>query len=230
MKHQASPVAPSRRKELSKSGHQDEHTILPFIFYLDGVHLNGQAQSKLTPAICTSGNFSDELINKDIANWCEIGYLPSLIDLKAQLGEHLSAIYGSKTRLAKERQRFEHFVERVFWKVIVRGINKHRDTGLILHVMVGIGIQEFYPCTAFIVSNDHRQLRSAGIDEGTCIHGCIRCIWSYRDGVYMMKNCIFIGMLPIFAKDAQKLKVNDKERGRRIEFELPEIPECPSVP
>ena len=53
-------------EELIKSKNQDGH-ILPFIFYLDGVHLNGQAQNKLTPVMCTTSNFSDELINKDIA-------------------------------------------------------------------------------------------------------------------------------------------------------------------
>jgi len=70
----------------------------------EGVHLNGQAQNRLTPVMCTTGNFSDELNNKDIAK-CAIGYLPTLIDLKAELEEHLLAIYGSKIWLAKEWQR-----------------------------------------------------------------------------------------------------------------------------
>jgi len=54
--------------------------------------------------MCTTGNFSDELNNKDIAK-CAIGYLPTLIDLKAELEERLLAIYGSKIWLAKEWQR-----------------------------------------------------------------------------------------------------------------------------
>ena len=168
-------------EELIKSKHQDGH-ILPFIFYLDGVHLNGQAQNKLTPVMCTTGNFSDELINKDIAK-CVIGYLPTLIDLKAELEEHLLTIFGSKTRLAKEWQRFELLVEREFWKEITKGINKHWETGVNLHVL-GIGIKEFYPCIAFFVSDDPQQHRNAGIEEGNCIHGCIQCTYSYRDGVY----------------------------------------------
>jgi len=168
-------------EELIKSKHQDGH-ILPLIFYLDGVHLNGQAQNKLTPVMCTTGNFSDELINKDIAK-CVIGYLPTLIDLKAELEEHLYAIYESKTRLVKEWQRFELLVEREFWKEVTKGINKHWETGVSLHVL-GIGIKLFYPCIAFFVSDDPQQHRNAGIEEGNCIHGCIQCTYSYRDGVY----------------------------------------------
>ena len=38
----------TQTEELIKSKHQDGH-ILSLIFYLDGVHLNGQAQNKLTP-------------------------------------------------------------------------------------------------------------------------------------------------------------------------------------
>ena len=56
--------------------------------------------------------------------------------------------HGSKTRLAKEWQRFELLVAREFWKGITKGINKHWGTGVNLHVM-GIGIKEFYPCIAF---------------------------------------------------------------------------------
>ena len=80
-------------EELIKRKHQDGHILpcYPLIFYLDGVHLNSQAQNKLTPDMCTTGNFSDELINKDIAK-CVIGYLPTLIGLKAELEEHLYAI------------------------------------------------------------------------------------------------------------------------------------------
>jgi len=42
--------------------------------------------------MCTpAGRFSDELIKKVIAK-CVIGYLPTLIDLKAELEEHLLTI------------------------------------------------------------------------------------------------------------------------------------------
>ena len=62
--------------------------------------------------MCTPvGRFSDELIKKVIAK-CVIGYLPTLIDLKAVLEELLLAIYGSKTRLAREWQRFKKVLKR----------------------------------------------------------------------------------------------------------------------
>jgi len=99
-------------EELIKSKHQDGHILL-LILYLDEVHLNGEAHNKLDQVMCTTGNFSDELIYKDIAK-CGIGYLPTHIDLKAGLEEHLLAIYESKNRLVKEWQRFELLVERKF--------------------------------------------------------------------------------------------------------------------
>jgi len=73
--------------------------------------LNGKVQNKSTPVVCTIGNFSDQSINDDIAV-CVIGYLPTLIDLKAVLEELLLAIYGSKTRLAREWQRFKKVLKR----------------------------------------------------------------------------------------------------------------------
>ena len=126
--------------------------------------------------------------------------MPTLIDLKAVLEEHLLAMYCSKTRLAKEWQRVELLAEREFWKEVAMGINKHLDTGVNLHVL-GIEIKEFYSCIAFFVSDDPQQHSSAGIDEGNCIHGCIECTYSYRNGVYDEEM-----HLPRNFTHAQKLK------------------------
>ena len=76
--------------EKSNDGH-----ILPLIFNSDGAQLGANINNKTTPLMCTTGNFSDDLIDQDIAK-CVIGYLPNLRDYKASIYSHLKLIYKSE--------------------------------------------------------------------------------------------------------------------------------------
>ena len=158
-----------------------EGKIMPLIFYSDGVQLNDHIHNNVTPVMCTTGNFSDELIDKDISK-CVIGYLPNLLNTKAALRDHLYKIF-SKTEAELEIRRFDLLVEREYWKEIVKGLRKHWETGIQMHVL-GKGIKTFFPCVAFFVGDDPQQHRQAGLECGNCIHGCIYCTYSYKDGLY----------------------------------------------
>jgi len=63
--------------------------ILPLIFYSDGVQVSANVNNKVTTAICTTGNFSDDLLNKNISKRV-ISYIPNFnIYSKQVLVEHL---------------------------------------------------------------------------------------------------------------------------------------------
>jgi len=49
---------------------------LPLIFYTDGVQVSPHARNKITPVMITLGNFSDELLQKDISKRV-VAYLPN---------------------------------------------------------------------------------------------------------------------------------------------------------
>jgi len=155
--------------------------ILPLIFYSDGVQLNDRIHNNVTPVMCTTGNFSDDLITKDISK-CVIGYLPNLLNTKAALFDHLCKMY-SRSKAELEVRRFDLLVEREYWKEIVKGLKSHWENGIQMHVL-GEGIKTFYPCVAFFVGDDPQQHRQAGLETGNCIHGCTYCTYSYKDGIY----------------------------------------------
>jgi len=63
--------------------------ILPLIFYSDGVQVSANVNNKVTTAICTTGNFSDDLLNKNISKRV-ISYIPNFnIYSKQVLVQHL---------------------------------------------------------------------------------------------------------------------------------------------
>ena len=161
--------------------------ILPIIFYSDGVQLNDNIQNKVTPVMCTTGNFSESLLNSDLSK-CIIGYLPSLRrESKLKLANHLSIVYrgrgGSVAFIEEQIKQFDLLIEREYWKEIVKGIKTNWDCGIELHVL-GHNTKLFYPCVAFFVGDDPQQHRQAGIQEGNCTHSCIYCTYRNHDGVY----------------------------------------------
>ena len=50
--------------------------LLPIIFYTDGVQISSNSRNKITPVILTLGNFSDDLLQKDISKRV-VAYLPN---------------------------------------------------------------------------------------------------------------------------------------------------------
>ena len=158
--------------------------VLPIIFYLDGVQLNDNIHNKVTPVMCTIGNFSDELINQDIAK-CVIGYLPDPLESKEAILAHLKELYpeSSFTELEKQIRQFDILLEREFWKEIVKGIRNSYNSGVKLHVL-GQGIKLFFPCIVFFAGDEPQQRRTAGMQTGNCNFSCIYCQYSYKDGIY----------------------------------------------
>lgn len=64
--------------------------ILPLIFYADGVQVSDNVNNKVTTVICTTGNFSDSLLNKSISKRV-ISYIPNFnIYSKNVLVRHLT--------------------------------------------------------------------------------------------------------------------------------------------
>jgi len=163
--------------EKSNDGH-----ILPLIFNSDGAQLGANINNKTTPLMCTTGNFSDDLIDQDIAK-CVIGYLPNLRDYKASIYSHLKLIYKSENAVMEQLQQFDRLVERECWKEIIKCVSKHWENGVLMMVL-GQGIKLFFPCFAFFVGDKPQQRRQASLKEGNCLHSCSYCTYSYRDGVY----------------------------------------------
>ena len=161
-----------------------EGKVLPIIFYLDGVQLNDNIHNKVTPVMCTIGNFSDELINQDISK-CVIGYLPDTLESKEAIFTHLRELYPntSSTELEKQIRQFDLLIEREFWKEIVKGLRRSYESGVKLYVL-GQGIKLFYPCIAFFASDEPQQRRTSGMQTGNCTYSCIYCTYSYKDGIY----------------------------------------------
>jgi len=63
--------------------------LLPLIFYTDGVQVSAHARNKVTPVMITLGNFSDELMQKDISKRI-VAYLPNFRGMsKDNLLQHL---------------------------------------------------------------------------------------------------------------------------------------------
>jgi len=156
--------------------------ILPLIFNSDGAQLGANINNKTTPLMCTTGNFSDDLIDQDISK-CVIGYLPDLKDYKANIWNHLKRIYRSESAVIEQIQLFDRLVERECWNEIIKCVSKHWESGVKLMVL-GQGIKLFFPCIAFFVGDEPQQRRQSGLQEGNCIHSCIYCTYSSRDGVY----------------------------------------------
>jgi len=121
--------------------------ILPLIFNSDGAQLGANINNKTTPLMCTTGNFSDDLIDQDISK-CVIGYLPDLKDYKANIWNHLKRIYRSESAVIEQIQLFDRLVERECWNEIIKCVNKHWQSGVKLMVL-GEGIKLFFPCVAF---------------------------------------------------------------------------------
>ena len=163
--------------EKSPDGH-----ILPFIFNSDGAQLGSYINNKTTPLMCTTGNFSDDLIDQDISK-CVIGYLPNLKDYKASVWNHLKRIYRSESAVMEQIQLFDRLVERECWNEIIKCVSKRWESGVKLMVL-GQGVKLFFPCIAFFVGDEPQQRRQSGLQEGNCIHSCIYCTYCYKDGVY----------------------------------------------
>lgn len=63
--------------------------ILPLIFYSDGVQVGTNTHHKVTTVICSTGNFSDSLLNKEFSK-CVVAYLPNFNNYsKYDLQKHL---------------------------------------------------------------------------------------------------------------------------------------------
>jgi len=54
----------------------EEGFLMPLIFYTDGVQVSSSVHNKITPVVISLGNFSDNLLQKDIAKRV-IAYLPN---------------------------------------------------------------------------------------------------------------------------------------------------------
>jgi len=76
--------------------------ILPLIFYTDGVQVSPHARNKITPVMITLGNFSDELLQKDISKRV-VAYLPNFRGIsKDNITQHLMKTLGiNKTKVRK---------------------------------------------------------------------------------------------------------------------------------
>ena len=165
--------------ELDPEGH-----ILPIIFYSDGVCVSdSNVKNKITPVICSIGNFSDELMNKIFAK-CVISYLPNFNShSKEVLVQHLKETLDiSYTAAEKNVRLFELYVERTFWTAIVKIIKNYAYRGVKLNVL-GQGIKIFYPRIAFICGDDPSQHRMSGLSEGMAKYGCTHCIYKTSSGL-----------------------------------------------
>ena len=158
--------------------------ILPLIFYSDGVCVSeSHVNNKVTPVICTTGNFPDVLIQKDIAKRV-ISYLPSYnTHSKTVLIQHLHSTLGISISAAERNVRyFELYVERTFWHTLIEIISNYSVRGVKLQVL-GQGIKTFYPRIAFVVGDDPAQHRISGLSEGMATHGCTYCNYNTRTGL-----------------------------------------------
>jgi len=86
--------------------------ILPLIFYADGVQVSPNVNNKVTTVICTTGNFSDDLLNKNISKRV-ISYLPNFnIYSKNVLVQHLM-----KTLQISENKVCYHCQCTMYWRL-----------------------------------------------------------------------------------------------------------------
>ena len=90
----------SEREILAKD---TDGNILPIILYADGVSVSDSVvNNKITPVICTIGNFSNKLQNQTFAK-SVLSYLPNYnFHSKVLLVQHLVATLGYPYLLQKE--------------------------------------------------------------------------------------------------------------------------------
>ena len=99
--------------------------------------------------MCTTGNFSDDLIDQDISK-CVIGCLPNLKDYKASVWNHLKRIYRSESAVMEQIQLFDRLVERECWNEIIKCVSKHWESGVKLMVL-GQGVKLFSHVLLFLL-------------------------------------------------------------------------------
>ena len=122
-----------------------DRNILPLIFNSDGSQLGANINNKATPSMCTTGNFSDDLIDQDISK-CVIGYLPDLKDYKANIWNHLRRIYRSESAVIEQIHR----LIKVGWYEIIKCVSKHVESKV---YGVWRRYKTFFPYIAFFVGD-----------------------------------------------------------------------------
>ena len=142
--------------------------------------------------MCSLGNFSKELLRKDISKM-SLGFIAGLDGISEEtLIKHL-IVKGerfTKTSAEASIRKFHLIIEREFWKLIFSSIKKYEDSGVKMYIVGKPGIQTVFVRLAFVVGDDPALHRFTGVKEGNSIRSCIRCLYSARrNGIYIEKNC-----------------------------------------
>ena len=168
--------------------------ILLSIFNSDGAQLGANINNKTTPLMCTTGNFSDDLIDQDISK-CVIGYLPDLKDYKANIWNHLKRIYRSESAVIEQIQLFDRLVERECWNEIIKCVSKHWESGVKLMVL-GQGIKLFsrasHSLLAMSLNNEDNLVYRKGIAFTLAY-----IVPTLQEMVYIIMLCIVEGTMRI---------------------------------
>jgi len=170
-----SPWCANTQAELRQRSPQG--TLLAIILYADGVALTENIHNLITPVICTLGNFSQELITKDISKGT-ISYIPNLRDLhEDKIVKHLRKIYPTLDSAKKAYRSFERHITRTVWDYIIKEINSWWQVGINMYVL-GQGVKLFHPCVSFMVGDMPSQNDAAGIKNSAKVrYPCTFCLY-----------------------------------------------------
>jgi len=149
--------------------------ILPIILYADCIALNNNIHNQITPVLCTTGNFSNELLSQDISK-CTISYIPNLKKInEGKLLRHLQGLYKTKDESSKQLKLFHLHVTKTVWEYIANTIQQYWLSGIKMNVL-GQGVKCFYPCIAYFAGDLPQQHEVVGIKEKGR-YGCTYCMY-----------------------------------------------------
>ena len=161
-----------------------EGKLMPCLLYHDGVAMGHGANIKSVPVLGTCGNFSDELIRKNIAKFC-LGFIPditSTISVEALIS-HLMERGMSRTAAGKEVRWFNLHLEKEFWSMVTAPLKAASSRGAEMYVL-GKGLITVYTFHPFSIGDDPAIHRQFGLYEGNSRFACVTCEYPLRAGVF----------------------------------------------
>jgi hypothetical protein len=158
--------------------------LLPIILYADGVSIGMNGKANVTPVMMTLGWYSKELFKQDYGKMV-IGYIDKLANIsEEELIKHLMTVKGFNRTWSEENVKwFKKKIFYTFWEKVLEKIKSAANSGVLVKILGIKEPQAIYPRIAFHAGDDPAQHEVVGIKCGATVkHGCIRCMYNFREG------------------------------------------------
>ena len=158
--------------------------LLPIILYADGVSIGMNGKANVTPVMMTLGWYSKELFKQDYGKMV-IGYIDKLANIsEEELIKHLMTVKGFNRTWSEENVKwFKKKIFYTFWGNVLEKIKSAANSGILVKILGIKEPQAIYPRIAFHAGDDPAQHEVVGIKCGATVkHGCIRCMYNFREG------------------------------------------------